>query len=202
MIVVLGRPALVPPAPGVPDSPRGRPGGLAAAVALAARAAGAEVQLVGTIGDDTEGDALAVELARQGVGHAALLRDPGARTPIVGADRGPLPRLDAKDVELGLRYLGSIAVVVVTEPLPAEAEQAIVEAAGYHGAAILVLGDEAGAEVFPAGEAQVFLAADPVSPAFVDTIARYAAALDRGEEPGPAFEQARIATGWDPAGDA
>ena len=44
-------------------------GGLAAGIARAAAAAGAEVQLIGKVGDDPAGDAVLLALARGGVGH-------------------------------------------------------------------------------------------------------------------------------------
>src|SRR3990170_4341840 len=81
MIVVLGRPF-------VADSPAGhRPAGLAARIALAAAAAGGRVELAGSVGDDEAADAVAIGLARAGVGHAALQRIPAAGAP--GAAPGP-----------------------------------------------------------------------------------------------------------------
>lgn len=82
MIVVVGVPAIRPgPKPGP-----GEPAGLAARIALAAAAAGADVQLVGKLGDDPAGDEVLLGLARGGVGHLAVLRDPARRTPL---DAGP-----------------------------------------------------------------------------------------------------------------
>ena len=83
MIIVLGRPSIAE----VPIGPRaGRP--RRATVAMAVAAAGGRVELVGSVGDDAAGDAVAIGLARAGVGHAALLRiprlprlAPGRRTP-------------------------------------------------------------------------------------------------------------------------
>jgi hypothetical protein len=56
--------------------------GMASKVALAAAAAGRAVQLVGKIGDDPIADGVILDLARGGVGHAALLRDPARPTPL------------------------------------------------------------------------------------------------------------------------
>ncbi len=85
MIAVVGSPTFMPAsAPGAP----GGAGGLAAGIALAAAAGGAEVQLVGKIGDDPSGDAVLLALARGGVGHLAVLRDAGHATPIA-APRAP-----------------------------------------------------------------------------------------------------------------
>lgn len=76
MIVVIG-------------SPIGRLGdgvvaaaGMASRVALAAAGAGRTVQLVGKTGDDPTADGVVLDLARGGVGHAALLRDPARATPL------------------------------------------------------------------------------------------------------------------------
>ncbi|HEY4946219.1 MAG TPA: PfkB family carbohydrate kinase [Candidatus Limnocylindrales bacterium] len=79
MLAVVGSPSFTPGSIAGPD---GDVAGLAAAIALAAAAAGAEVQLVGKVGDDPAGDAVLLALARGGVGHLALLRDPGQPTPI------------------------------------------------------------------------------------------------------------------------
>ena len=80
MIVVVGTLAYRPAAGGAPDGPAGR----AAAIARAAVAAGAEVQVVGRIGGDAAGDALVVALGREGIGHTALLRDAVHPTPLAG----------------------------------------------------------------------------------------------------------------------
>lgn len=57
-------------------------GGIAAAVGRAVAAAGSEVQLIGKVGDDPAGDAVLADLARNGVGHAAVSRDPAHATPL------------------------------------------------------------------------------------------------------------------------
>jgi hypothetical protein len=55
-------------------------GGMASRIALAAAGSGRGVQLVGRTGDDPTADSVVLDLARGGVGHAALLRDPGRAT--------------------------------------------------------------------------------------------------------------------------
>jgi hypothetical protein len=80
MIVVIGLPAYVE------SDDEGEAGGLAADVAVAAHGAGSAVELVGKIGDDAAGDAVVLALGRAGVGHAALLRDPGRPTPLLAAE--------------------------------------------------------------------------------------------------------------------
>lgn len=78
MLAVVGSPSFTL---GSMPAADGEAGGLAAAIALAAAAAGAEVQLIGKVGDDPAGDAVLLALARGGVGHIALLRDAGQPTP-------------------------------------------------------------------------------------------------------------------------
>src|SRR6187549_3336586 len=100
-------------------------GGTASRVALAAAGLGRTVQLVGKTGDDATADGVVLDLARGGVGHVALLRDPARVTPVEviapdavdgpesdddpgQADASPQstppgPALEAADVELGLR---------------------------------------------------------------------------------------------------
>lgn len=58
------------------------PDGLAPAIACAAAAAGARVELISKAGDDPAGDAVLLALARAGVGHVATLRDPSRLTPV------------------------------------------------------------------------------------------------------------------------
>lgn len=80
VIVVVGTPAWRPAAVG--DD--GVAAGLAAGVALVAARAGASVQVAGRAGDDQAGDFVLLALSRDGVGHAAVLRDPAHATPVVG----------------------------------------------------------------------------------------------------------------------
>ena len=216
MIVVLGRPALTATSHPIsaagegaeaPDESQAETEAraadhyLAAPIAAAAAAAGARVELVGSIGDDVAGDAVVVELGQGGIGHAALLRDPAGRTPVVGADGrdgGSPPRLDAEDVRLGLGYLIDYRVLVLAEPLPPETEAVAVEAAQYHGAEVIA--------VVPPGSGVTQLLADaatvleaPAEPGsrFADVVGRFAAAVDAGADPRTAFADAVRATGWE-----
>lgn len=79
MIVVIGTASYRPADANGPDDV----GGLAGRIALAAVAAGAPVQFVGKVGEDSAGDALVLALGRAGIGHAAVLRDAGHPTPIL-----------------------------------------------------------------------------------------------------------------------
>lgn len=207
MIVVLGRPALVAGGAEEPEPGRGSrrdtpaPAGLAARIALAAAAAGSRVELVGTIGDDADGDAVALALGRAGVGHAALLRDPAASTAHDGAagPTGRPPRLDAQDVDLGLRYLADYRVLVLADPLPPPAEAVALEAARYQDAAVIAVVPRGAAVSRTLQEAATVLEAPTDGgPAFAELVARYAVGLDSGQEPSVAFEAARLATGFEP----
>ena len=136
-------PAMARPAAG--RSATSRSGGLAAGVALAVAAAGVHVELVGSIGDDPDGD----PWRSRSVGPASAMPRSCA-TPRRGRRRrsadgallteaGSLPRLDAADVELGLRYLPDCRVLVVATPLESAAWAAALEAAAYHGASVIAV---------------------------------------------------------------
>ena len=159
MIVVVGEPVFRVPSGTTPGAASGR----SVAIARAAVADGAAVQLVGKVGDDPTADALLIDLARAGIGHAAILRDPARRTPTAATtgDASPIdperddaagdgstadeseapsrPQLDAADLELGLRYLPAFGVLVVAEPFAAEILAVATEAAAYTGAELVVV---------------------------------------------------------------
>jgi hypothetical protein len=178
VIVVIGTPWLQI------DTERGSAVGLAARIAVAAARGGAQVQLVGKVGDDPAGDQLLLALAREDVGHVAVLR-PRARTPVllppgdddpaeadpleVGHDIGPEPTdlpprdpalaLEAGDLKLGLDYLVDFRAVVVAEPLDPAAAGIVAGAAAYAGAHVIVVGLP-GADVPELAGATVFAAED------------------------------------------
>ena len=219
MIAVLARPRVYRPQPDGELSP----GGLGVEVALALGSAGVPVELVGSIGDDPEGDRVVVELGRAGVGHAALLRDPATRTPRLG-DEDPsrsLPRLDAADVELGLRYVTDCRVLVVAEDLEDASRERALQTAEYHGAAVVVIASPG--SVDPAalpedvtllerpslamveedaegGEADVPPDARGVAAqeaAFARFVADYARLLGEGATPATAFQDALERGAWE-----
>lgn len=196
MIVVVGRP-VVTVGPGGP-----RAGGMASFIATACVGAGAKVELVGTVGDDKGGDAVVVDLARGGVGHAALLRVPAMVIASADASAAPVTtRLDARDLDLGLRYVPDFRVLVVAETLTAELEEIVLEAAAYSGASIVVVavgGRPVGAAL--ADVATVLEAPDAAPVPFAAMVGRYAAGLDAGAEPAAAFGAAAQGAGWEPAG--
>jgi sugar/nucleoside kinase (ribokinase family) len=213
VIVVVGRPGL---------NADGEVDGACGQIAVAAARAGGRVELVGTVGDDADGDAVITELGRNGIGHAAVLRDPAGATPRIQSEpekdvetnadtdagaatsrtAGRMPRLDAADIDLGLRYLAECQVLVVAEPLPDDALAVAGAAAAYHGAQLLVMA-EAGA-VPPADlPEKSTLLERPAEDggAFVQLVGRYAALLDSGRSPLDAWRDAIETGGWEPASE-
>jgi sugar/nucleoside kinase (ribokinase family) len=212
MIVVLGRPRVYRPEPDGDLAP----GGLAVELALAAARQGSDVELVGAVGDDPEGDRIVIELGRGGVGHSALMRDPATRTPLItqARDERPLPRLEAADVELGLRYMHECRVLIISAELDSEALARAQEMADYHSASVVMianagtvdaslLADEVTLLERPlteddeaSGDAVVVAADDADFGAFV---AEYAVRLDRGAPPAKAFAAALGDSAWEPS---
>jgi hypothetical protein len=194
VILVVGRPGL---------DERGGLLGSSALVALAAAQAGARVELVGSVGDDQDGDAVALALAQAGIGHAALLRDPAGATPRgVDSAVGPPPRLDASDLELGLRYLNDWRALVVAEAVEPEALRVAQQAARYNSASLIVIlpADEAEPEGLP-GEATVLRSPGEDGGAFDLLVGRYAAALAAGQSPAEAWQAALTSSGWSESPD-
>lgn len=193
----------------MPGDP-GRADGVAVRIARSAAASRPEVQLVGRVGDDPEGDLLLLDLAKSGIGHVAVIRDAGARTPVarpepdepatydldeddpveagLGVPDG-LP-LEAGDVELALRYLTDFRVLVVADPLPADALRVASEAASFAGAQLVAVTGSLVDLQLP--EATTVLGESPAGDAagFARLVGAYAAALDAGVEPKLAFRDA------------
>jgi len=209
-------------------------GGLSAAIAGHCAAAGAAVQIVGRVGEDAAGDQVLLGLAAAGIGHVAVLREPGRPTPTAAAvtdgpvspdgpalgeallDAADLPdgesataddgapaaqsaglSVDAADLELALRYVPDYRVLVVAADLDPSALDAVVTAAGWSGAHLVVLLTEgsAGTGIPDAATALLRPPTDPDG-AFAAMVAGYAVALDRGDEPRSAFAAAQRAGGW------
>ena len=198
MIVVLGRPGL---------DARGALAPRAGRIAAAAAAQGAGVELVGSVADDDATDAAITELGKAGIGHAALLRMP------VGGPVNAQPRLDAADIELGLRYVTECRVLVIADALDGAALAAAIDGARYHGAALVVAAPHAAdasaapnaADAAPHAadpaptlpdHATVLAAPDDDDGAFADLVGRYAAQLDAGRAAADAWRDALAATGW------
>lgn len=92
MIVVIGSVALAAAPSGV-----GRAAGMASAIAAASAAQGASVEILARVGDDGAGEEVLLALARAGVGHLAVLRDP-ARATALALDAAERPDDDAETI--------------------------------------------------------------------------------------------------------
>jgi hypothetical protein len=217
MLVVVGSPA-------ARNDPNGiGAAGIASRVAKAAVEAGAAAQLVGRVGEDPTGEAVLLDLAAQGIGHVAVLRTPGAATPVVEAgapaEASDLPLtealeeadhedanrpgeadglpLDPEDLELAMRYLPDYRVVVVAAALDPATLDAVVAAAAWAEAQLIVVADpETPTPSLPAEMTVLERPADDPDGVFAAMVGRFAAALDRGEDARSAFEAARAGVGW------
>ena len=222
MIVVLGRPRVYRPEPDGELAP----GGLGVEVALALGRTGVAVELVGSVGDDPEGDRVVVELGRAGVGHAALLRDPSTRTPPLGEEdavRGaPAPRRSRRRAGTALRCRLPRARGD-RGPRPGSAPSSpgrrrVPRCGGGHGR----LGRQRGpgrpgrerhaARAPRCGQRPMTTARTPIrhptpgpwprqEAAFAGLVADYARRLDRGEAPAQAFMAALDGGAWEPSAD-
>jgi hypothetical protein len=196
------------------------------AIARAAKAAGAQVEIVGKVGEDAAGGAVLIDLATAGIGHVAILRDAGRATgeappaakpevaPFDDLENAPLspapsepsadpPTLDAADVELALRYLPDYRVVVVAQPLADPALHAAAAAARWANAALVVIVRAGSVPPASVGADATVIEAPAADPddAFARIVGEYAAALDRGDSAADAFAAASSGTGWTMAGE-
>ncbi len=73
--------------------------GIAASVGRVAAAAGADVQLVGKVGEGAAGDAVLLSLAQARVSHVAVLRDASAATQVAQGAPDPETALDRSEDE-------------------------------------------------------------------------------------------------------
>lgn len=197
MVIVVGQPfARRTPSGWLADGPAVR-------TAAAVVEAGGRVELLGRIGDDPAGDAIVLDCARRGIGHAAIIRSAGRPTPILdgpGTSSRPLG-LDAGDVELGLRYFVDLAVVAVVDPLPSSALAVAADVVAAHDAPLVVV------EPVTSPPALDSLRPGPIvleapgpegRPAFDRLVGRLCACLAEGLGPEEAFREAVHATGWAP----
>jgi hypothetical protein len=145
------------------------------------------------------------------------MRDPAARTPtFIRRSEGALPRLDAADVELGLRYIADCRVLVIASVLGPDALSKALEAADYHSAAVVMVApagsvdpdsisdgvtllERPAPEDEEAEQDESAIAADEA--AFAAFVAEYAIRLDRGESPASAFGAALGDSAWEPSED-
>lgn len=105
------------------------PDGLAPAIAGAAAAAGARVELISKAGDDPAGDAVLLALARAGVGHVATLRDPSRPTPVRARPDEPIDPAAEDGTELQPRAADHDGLGATDERFPPAALRPTLDAA-------------------------------------------------------------------------
>lgn len=191
MIIVVGRPGL---------DENDQLDRLTGRISRAISDAGGRVEVVGSVGDDLDGERVALALGQAGVGHAALLRDPAGVSPRLGGPGGPLPRLDDGDVELGLNYLVECRVLILAEPVDEKVRRVAADAAAYHGAHLIAVVEPGSDAATGAGEATV-LEQPEGEGAFAALVARYAVALVGGGDAAEAWQSAVRAVGWERVDD-
>jgi hypothetical protein len=216
VIVVVGSPGARQTVPGIVAA------GVAVTIGRVAAAAGAEVQLVGKVGEGAVGDAVLLSLTDARVGHVAVLRDASAPAPLASDETEPEaildpidgdpepeetlaaspraavgPSLDSGDLQLALRYLPDYRVVVVADALDEASLSTVVAAARWAGAQLIVV-VAAGSSVSGAPEDATVLESPAIDAdgAFAAVVGAYAAALDRGANPAEAFASASVGSGW------
>ena len=223
MIVVIGQPVLRR------AGSEAAVAGSAGRIAVAAAGRGSTVQLIGKVGEDPDGDALVLALARADVGHVALLRDPTRATPrlveppdeadgaieaalqaepdvvapvatLEPADPALRPALEPADIDLGLRYLTEFSVVVVATPIDAAVSAIVGAAAGWSSATLIVLTTDGSTPPGLTDDA-IVLEAPSADPdgPFDRLVGELAAALDRGVPTDEAFRELVATAGWQPA---
>jgi hypothetical protein len=157
-------------------------------VGRAAVAAGAKVEAVAVVPEGADGDHALGALARERVGHAAVLRSAAGS-------------LEAADLALALRYLPDLRVVVllgVDEALL----PAAVDGAAFFGATVLVVTDGDAVPAGVPGEALVIQA--PPSDAagtFASFVGQLAARLDGGASAADAWAATASALAVEPRRD-
>jgi hypothetical protein len=182
--------------------------GLVSSVATAAAAEDTRVEVIARLGDDPAGDAVLLSLARQKVGHVAVLRDLGDATTIVPDDAVEIPdpaaseatveptststrdapHLEAADANLALRYLPQIGVVVAVH-LPDDVLAEAIAAATWAETALVVIVPPGAAVPTGLPPTAVTLEIDDQDESAAGAaVGRYVAALDRGDPPRDAFE--------------
>lgn len=154
-------------------------------VGRAAVAAGARVEAVGVVAEGPDGDRLLGRLARDGLGHAAVLRSAAAS-------------LEPADLGLALRYLPDLRVLVllgVAEALM----PAAVEGAAFAGATMLVVTTGNGAPTGLPPDA-IVMQGPPNGAAgtFAGFVGHLAARLDGGASPTVAWSETVAALAIEP----
>jgi hypothetical protein len=98
----------------------------ASAIAAHVAALGSSVEIVGLLPGDASGDRRLLAYARQGVGHAAVLRSPGEA-------------LEAADLELALRYLPGVGTIVLVDDGRGDLVATAAAAAAWGAAGLIVV---------------------------------------------------------------
>jgi hypothetical protein len=157
----------------------------------AAVAAGAKVEVVGVVAEGPDGDHALVELARERLGHAAVLRSAASS-------------LEAADLALALRYLPDLRVVALVG-VGDSLVPAAVEGAAFSGATVLVVTND---QAVPVGlpDDSIIIQAPPsdTEGTFARFVGQLAARLDAGASPGDAWAETTAAlaiearTDWSP----
>lgn len=127
LCVVGGVFAQVRPGPegGAPCSPGGR----GALCAIGAARLGADVELVGVVGDDDLGSRLRADLIAEGVSVEALLPRVGAPTKRCGAEGAGHAQLAPKDVDAARGSITGAKVLLVSQDVPQDALERAIEIA-------------------------------------------------------------------------
>jgi hypothetical protein len=161
---------------------------MAVEIARRAAATGARTEIVGVAPPGEVGDRQLVELAIAGVGHATVTRSGAAG-------------IEPADLDLALRYLPDVEVVALVAP-PAPLLATAVAAAGWSGAALIVVGPLDAEAVAAAGTSSAIVLEPPARDpdgAFAGVVAALAARLDAGEDPAHAWQSTVAALAIDPA---
>lgn len=176
-------------------------------VAAVVAGRGGRVEILGRIGEDEPGEAIVLDLARRSIGHAAVIRSPGRRTPLLDGPPGsgePLG-LDGGDVELGLRYFVDLVAVVVSDPIPPSALEVAARIAAAQEASLVVVTERG--EAVPAAVAEIVPGVVVLEapgregrPAFDRFVGELADRLAAGMASREAFREALAASGWERAG--
>lgn len=117
----------------------------------------------------------------------------------------PAPVLAAADVALCLSYLRDFGVVVAADPLDGAGRAAAVAAAAFAGARTVMIDPTGSGEAnepldVPSGVTVLDSPSEDPEDDFACLVARYASALDRGEEASTAFRAALAGAGWEAVG--
>jgi hypothetical protein len=157
-------------------------------VGRAAVAAGAKVEVVGVVDDGANADQALVALARERLGHAAVMRSPAGS-------------LDTADLALALRYLPDLRVVVLLG-VPDPLLPAAIEGAAFSGAKVLVVTDGDAVPTGLPGDA-VVMQAPPNDSAgtFAGFVGQLAARLDGGASAADAWTATMATLGIEPGSD-